>query len=84
MHAYSDFIAEYKRLANELDLPRSAHRISLCRILDMLPTMNGGDSRWRLRPLLGCFLLRRPRPQRVAVLHGLHRRLVSPPARRRE
>jgi len=34
-------------------------------------------------PLLGCFLFHRPPPQRVAVLHGLHRRLVSPPARRR-
>jgi hypothetical protein len=29
MHAYSDFIAEYRRLANELDLPRSAHRIAM-------------------------------------------------------
>jgi len=35
-------------------------------------------------PLLGCFLFHRPPPQRVAVLHGLHKRLVSPAARRRE
>ena len=47
---------------------------------DVLPGFR--DS--RLTPLLGCFLFQRPLPQRVAVLHGLHRRLVSLPARQRE
>lgn len=54
------------------------------RPLDVLPGLKSGDSRWRLTPLLGCFLLQHPLPQRVAVLHGLHSRLVSLPARQRE
>ena len=38
----------------------------------------------QLMPGEARFLLLRPRPQRVADLQRLHRRLVSPPARRRE
>lgn len=53
-------------------------------LFDVLPGLKSGDSRWRLTPLLGCFLLQHPLPQRVAVLHGLHSRLVSLPARQRE
>src|SRR5277367_2411986 len=51
--------------------------------IDVLAAMNGGDS-FAATPRLGCFLLPHPLPQRVAVLHGLHSRLISPPARRRE
>ena len=68
------------------DLKRTAAAIEAgCRTnrFDALPAMNGGDS-LAATPLSGCFLLQRPLPQRIAVLHGLHRRLVSPPARRRE
>jgi Polyketide cyclase / dehydrase and lipid transport len=51
--------------------------------LDVLPALKGEDSPAAM-PHSGCFLLRHPSPQRVAVLCGLHGRLVSLPARQRE
>lgn len=54
----------------------TGHRMSgaTATVVDVLPGLKPGDSRWRLTPLLGCFLFQHPLPQRVAVLHGLGQR----------
>src|SRR6478735_7871239 len=63
-------------------LPPSRHPTVLCAFDVLLGLEVRGVP--AATPLLGCFLFHRPPPQQVAVLRGLHKRLVSPPARRRE
>src|SRR5580704_12960764 len=65
------------------DLQRGQREAEDVSGFDVLPAVNDGDSFRAAHAAPGGFLFHRPVPAMALVLSGLHRRLASPPARRR-